>query len=119
MKKLTITLLISTAAFFSQKAHAQQADSLKQVRVNWLSKELSITQEKAQQVASIMDQYKENAKIAIDDKSLTQETLRAKMDLLIDEKNTKLKKILTEEQSSKIIPTTERRRNERPSVAKP
>jgi hypothetical protein len=111
MKKLSLTLLIITGALFYQKAQAQQTDSLKQVRVNWLSKELSITKEKAQQISLIMDQYKASANLAINDKSLNEETLRTKINQLIDEKNTKLKQLLTEEQSNKLIPTTERKRN--------
>jgi hypothetical protein len=111
MIKYIFTLLIITAALCTKPAQAQQTDSLKEARTSWLSKELAVTKAKALQVASILDQYKENAKIAIDDKSLTPETLRAKLDQLIDEKNTKLKQLLTAEQSNKIIPTTERKRN--------
>ncbi len=119
MKKLTSAILIIAAALFIQKAHGQQADSLKQARIKYMSKDLAVTETKAQQIVFILDEYKENAKLVINDKSLNRDALRVKLDVLIDEKNMKLKKILTEEQSNKLIPTTERRGNETSAVTKP
>ncbi len=119
MKNYTFAIMLLVSTVFAKQAYSQETDSLKQVRIKYIGKDLAITDQKAQQVVLILDQYKENAKIAIGDKSLTPEELTVKMDQLIDEKNMKLKKILTEEQSNKLIPTTERNRTEAPVVGRP
>lgn len=56
-----------------------------------------------------MDDYKAAANLLVNDKNLTQEELRTKFNILIDEKNSKLEKILTEPQLQKMIPSSERK----------
>ena len=103
-----LLFLILIGSMWSVNTHAQQADSLKQVHINYLSKTLSVSQSKAQQVVSILDQYKQEAKAAVNNKSLKDDERKVKLDQLIDEKNSKLKKILTEQQLQKIVPSTEK-----------
>ena len=93
---------------WSVNTNAQQADSLKQAHINYLSKSLSVSQSKAQQVVSILGEYKDNAKKVISNKNLTQDALRVKLNRLIDDKNSSLEKILTEQQLQKIVPSTEK-----------
>lgn len=109
----TYILFFIGAALFSTQAYSQQPDSLKKAKVKYLSKTLSVSESKAQQVASILDQYKAAANQAASDKNLSQQQIRTKLDLLIDEKNSRLEKILTEQQLLEIIPTTERRKDKK------
>ena len=60
-----LLFLILIGSVWSANVNAQQTDSLKQVHINYLSKSLSVSQSKAQQVVSILDEYKENAKKVI------------------------------------------------------
>ncbi|MGB4776060.1 MAG: hypothetical protein WBP45_12855 [Daejeonella sp.] len=122
MKRFSITSLVIAAfalSLFTKQAYGQQADSLKRANLNYLRQTLSVTEQKAEQVQVILNQYKENAKLLISDKNLTEDTRRAKFEQLVDDKNSRLKKILTEEQSNKLIPTTERSGNKEPLISKP
>lgn len=56
-----------------------------------------------------MDDYKTAANLLVNDNAITQPQLNEKFDVLIDEKNSKLEKILTEPQLQKMIPNTERK----------
>ncbi len=89
-------------------AKGQQTDSLQKAHAKYLSKELAISDFTANQVVVIMDNYKQNAKKALNNKALKPEEVKAKMDLLIDEKNKQLALLLNEQQLRKIIPTSER-----------
>lgn len=110
MKKSYLISII-LAILLNAHAYSQQADSLKQVHINYLSKTLSISQSKAKSVVAILDEYKENAKKVISDNSQSEDARKLKLNQLIDVKNSSLEKILTEEQLKKIIPTSERRNN--------
>ena len=112
MKKFYLISFI-LAILFNAHAYSQQADSLKQAYIKHISKSLTVPEGIAQQVVLILDQYKGKAKASINDKTLTGDSLRVKLDQLIDEKNSSLEKILTEEQLKKIIPTTERRKDKK------
>ncbi len=111
MKKSYLISFI-LAILFTAHAFSQQADSLKQAHIKYISKDLAISESIAQQVVSILDQYKQEAKAAVNNKSLKDDERKVKLDQLIGDKNSKLKKILTELQLQKIVPTTERRKNE-------
>lgn len=108
--KYTFTILLFLTMVC---AKAQQADSLKKTHAKHLSKDLSISESVANQVVEIMDNYKQNIKKAINDKTLKPEELQAKISLLMDEKNTRLSLILNELQLQKIVPTTERRKDKK------
>jgi hypothetical protein len=109
MKKLSSTLLIISATLLGNLAYCQKADSGNQAQIEYISKKLSIPDEKAGQVVLILDQYKTKAKNTINDKALSEAERRAKLDLLIAEKNISLTKLLTPQQLQKIIPSTEKR----------
>jgi len=111
----TYILLISllfVSLLSTNKSYAQQQDSLKQKKINYLTKVLSTDQQTAKQVASIMDSYKEDVKKVVSDATLSPETRRIKIDELITEKNKKLGLMLSTSQLEKIIPTTERKKNQ-------
>jgi hypothetical protein len=111
MKKLSCTLLIISATLLGNLAYCQKADSEKQAQIEYIAKDLSISNEKAGQVVLILDQYKAKAKSIINDKALPEAERRVKFDLAIDEKNISLTKLLTLQQLQKIIPSTEKRKD--------
>lgn len=110
MKRFSLAFLVIAATLFGTHAYSQQADSLKQARIKYISKDLTVTDSTAEKVIVILDQYKEAAKQLINDKNLTEDIRRVKFDMLIDEKNNKLQKILTEQQLQKMVPSSERRK---------
>ena len=63
--KYPLLILIIVGFILNGDVSAQQTDSLKQVHINYLSKTLSVSQSKAQQVVSILGEYKDNAKKVI------------------------------------------------------
>jgi len=93
-------------------SYAQQQDSLKQKQIKFYSRVLSSSQDTARQVATIMDTYKEGVKKVVADATLTEEVRRAKIDGLIEEKNKKFALLLSPAQQAKIIPTTERKKDQ-------
>lgn len=108
MKKFSLAVFTILTILLSNNVYSQHTDSLKQAKIKYISKDLSVTDKKAEAVVLIMDQYKADAKKLIGDKALTESVRRVKFKALIDEKNSKLEKILTEEQLQKIVSTTER-----------
>jgi hypothetical protein len=110
MKKIYLFALFLILSI-SNRASAQEADSVKQHRITYLRKELGVPQAKATEVAQIIDNYKLKAKALSNNTSLTEEDKRFKFQELIDAKNASLTKILTEQQLQKIVPSTERKKN--------
>jgi hypothetical protein len=111
MKKIfLVPVIIICNVFFANTAFGQKNDSLKTVQqTEYIAKELTINKVTAQQVATIMDDYKTAANLLVNDKTITQQQLKEKFETLIDQKNIKLEKILTELQLQKIIPPSERK----------
>ena len=109
-KAILLPTIIFCSVLLANTAYGQKTDSVKtQEYTKYLAKELASTEKTAQQVATIMDDYKAAANILVNDKTVTQEELRTKFTVLIDEKNSKLEKILTEPQLQKMIPSSERK----------
>ena len=109
---LLISLLfVSLLSINSSYAQKQKQDSLNQKHIKFYSKVLTVGQDTAKLVATIMNTYKEGVKKVVADATLTDETRRVKIDALIDEKNKEFERILTPAQQAKIIPTTERNKN--------
>jgi len=111
----TYILLISllfVSLLSTNTSYAQQQDSLKQKKINYLTKVLSTDQQTAKQVASIMDTYKVSVKQVITDATLSEDARRVKINGLIEEKNKKLALFLSPTQQAKIIPTTERKQSQ-------
>ena len=69
---------------------------------------MGISDNLAQQVASIFTTYKTEAKKVVANKTLNETQIRAQLNLLMDEKNAKLWKVLNTEQLEKLIPTNEK-----------
>ena len=108
MKNIIITSLVIMLSITLAFA---QTDSLKSQQNSYLSKQLNITDALATQVEGIMAAYKTNAGKLAENKKLDPTEMRAKIDALIEEKNSKLKKILTEEQLNKFLPTSEKKKD--------
>lgn len=104
----SITIVFASAFLLSTKVYSQQLDSFKTAQVKYLSKDLSLSQTSAVQVVTIMDKYKQSAKIVISDKASTPADKKVRLDKLIDEKNKQLSPLLTEQQFNKVVPTSER-----------
>jgi hypothetical protein len=68
---------------------------------------LGISDATSASVMTIMDAYKDSLNIVINDKRLTANEQRNKIDALIEQKNRNLKKILTDIQLRKYVPVTE------------
>ena len=62
MKKFSLAVFAIFTILLSNTAYSQHTDSLKQARIKYISKDLSVTYKKAEAVISIMDQYKAAAK---------------------------------------------------------
>ncbi len=112
MKKLTIVPVLALVLLFCARAgHAQQQpDKQKQTRLMqaFYSRILQIDSVKAAQVSQIQDSYKTSLRAVTADTSLNEAARRAKINVLIGEKNRQLKLLLTPAQQEKVIPTTER-----------
>jgi len=106
-----ISLIFISFLSFSS-SYAQQQDSLKQKQIRFFSKVLNTKQDTAVQVSTIINSYKESLKKVIADATLSEDTRRVKINGLIEEKNKKLGLILSPSQLEKIIPSTERKRNQ-------
>lgn len=111
MKKFYLLSLVILITLLTNHAYSQQTDSLKQAHIKYISKNLAISESIAQQVVSILDQYKQEAKAAVNNKSLKDDERKLKLDQLIGDKNSNLQKILTEQQLQKIVPSAEWRKN--------
>lgn len=107
MKKTSI-ILFASIAFASTTAIAQKTDTLLKTNNNYISKDVALDKDKATQVITVMDNYKQQVKTLTADDKLSDAEKRAKFNLLVDEKNANLKKIVSDKQFEKLVPTTER-----------
>jgi type IV secretory pathway VirB4 component len=103
--KLIFTLFLSIAV---SSLLAQDSDALKKEKINYLTKQLEVSESKAKIISEIMDDYKASVNKVINDNTLTSLQVSARIEELQDKKNKQLSPLLTEEQLLKIVPTTER-----------
>lgn len=82
-------------------------DSLRKIRPEFYRKSIGMDSVKAAQVAAVQDAYKASLQIIERDSSLNDETRRDRVRQLMLERNGKLRDILSTEQQSKVIPSTE------------
>ncbi len=107
MKKTIIpTLALMLIGIFAQA----QTESKELKQTLYLSKQLNITDSLTTQVETIMANYKTNAAKVMENKKFTPEEMRTKIEALIEDKNNKLKKILSEDQLQKFLPTSEKKK---------
>lgn len=107
---ICLTMLLFFLTALNQKLSAQEKNEInrsKEQRI-YYSKNLLIDSAKAEQVLAIQGSYKKGVSLVIADSSLSETGRHAKIQLLIRDKNRKLRSLLTPEQQQKIIPTTER-----------
>jgi len=108
-KNIFITLLAIIIIGLSQNSFAQsKEDTQRRDQRNHYRKTLQIDSSKAELVLKIQTDYKKGISALEADSSLTDSGRRTKIELLIREKNRRLKGILNSAQQSKLIPTTER-----------
>ena len=124
-KFLLLTIMVVSGVIYSNSSMAQKAgtspaktDSAAVARTKYVSKQLGVDNAKASDVNTTLDGYKNQVKQVMADNSLTDAQKRAKIDGLIDKKNTKLKTILTAKQAQQIIPLSEQQQSPA-STAKP
>lgn len=106
-KAILLTTIIFCTVLLANTTYGQKADSVKIRQTKFFKTELGIPEKIAQQVLSIITNYKTEAQKAIDNKNLNERQIRDQISQLVDEKNAKLNKILTPEQLQKLMPTTE------------
>lgn len=106
MKKFTTTVfaVMLTATF-------APAQTIKNDQIKYLSKQINVSDSLASIVESIMATYKVSVSKIMESKNLNPDEMRIKIDALIEERKFKLKKILTEEQLDKLLPTTEKKKD--------
>ncbi|MES2274593.1 MAG: hypothetical protein V4592_01140 [Bacteroidota bacterium] len=106
----TKLILIALSIVFAKAGYCQtKADTLKTAHVNFLSKDLAVSNKTATKVDAIMEAYKADMK-ALAASTASQVVLRAKADSLITLKNQKLSTLLTKEQLAKMVPDAEMKR---------
>ena len=113
---LSIGILLSSESVQAQarpdsvvrKPRAVNVQQQKQQQRSYYRRALKVDSLKAEQVGRIQDEYKAGMKAVIEDQRLNQQARQARMKALVEEKNRKLSAILTPEQQSRIIPSTER-----------
>ncbi|MGM9475216.1 hypothetical protein ACS5PU_02255 [Pedobacter sp. GSP4] len=110
MNKTIFTALLAIILMgLAQKGSAQTKEAVqKRDQRNHYRKTLQIDSTKAELVLQIQGDYKKGISAIEADSSLTDAGRRTKIDLMIHEKNRRLKAILNPVQQSKLIPTTER-----------
>lgn len=107
MTKLLTLLAFSVLVAISEKSYGQQ-----DLRVKEMALKLNIPDSSAAKTWSIIDEYKSNAKKVMRNDQLNDQQKRATIDSLIDNKNEKISKILTQEQLKTIISVTEFKKRE-------
>ena len=106
---LTVTVSYSQQRPDSlRKAQQRNPENDKQKMQAFYKRSLKVDSAKAEQVSKIMESYKAGMNALQADPSLTYEARRTRIKALMEEKNKKLKAILTPEQQVRIIPGTER-----------
>ncbi|MDT3403738.1 hypothetical protein [Mucilaginibacter terrae] len=123
MKKLFIIvlpllLMITVKEGYGQKSQQQDAQQLRKQQLRqdssmrrqrqYYRQSLHVDSVKAQQVSQVQDEYKAGLNAVMADAGLNEEQKKQKIKTLMQEKNRKLKSMLTPEQQAKIIPSTER-----------
>ena len=109
----------------SLKSYAQKVDTTKRKddphmhMHRHIRQRLNIDSAKAEQVNTVQEKYKMGITRAVSDRKLTDGQRRLAIDSLMREKNGKLGKMLTPEQQSKIIPSTEMKKETTSEKKKP
>lgn len=121
MKKLRFAAICFFVLIGATKAMSQEVDStaIKGEMIAFYSKKLSIDNDKAKKVFEIQDNYKRKVEVIMAERGLSDQDRRAKIDLLIDEKNEQLGTLLSLTQLAEVVPSTERDRIKSPEGGQP
>ncbi|MBC7912797.1 MAG: hypothetical protein H7Y07_01625 [Pyrinomonadaceae bacterium] len=103
MKHLFLVLIFFFCTSFG---FAQHPDSLKQYRLQYLAKQLGVSMDKAKQVASIQEQYKQDFKILLSKQNLKGAQSEQFQNLVLN-KYKRLSVVLTTSQLTKLLSKTE------------
>lgn len=109
MKNITAFAIFLLTCFLGIKSYAQTADTINSQHVAHLQSQLKTDPATARAVAKIIEAYKSNASQVTADPSIPEAQKRARIDLLINQKNTALKKLLSDAQLRTILPSSELR----------
>ena len=124
---LVVAVFISSAGYSQdslrkaqqQKPHPLTSADQKDSQQAYYRQVLGVDSVKSEQVSQIQDAYKAGMKVVLDDKNLSQDVMREKIKGLMEEKNKKLMLLLTPDQQEKIIPGTERIKQEEADSVNP
>ena len=108
----SILLVILISIFYNKGAFAQKIDveqaKMQKQQALFYRKSLLLDSVKADQVSQVQAEYKSKLIFLMSDTSLNGAVRKAKTQMLMENKNQELKKLLTPAQQEKIIPLSER-----------
>jgi len=104
MKQIIAGLALCLA--LSNKSYAQEADSVKTIRIKQISKELKVTDSQSSQIVKIQDDYKSELKKLMASKETDTKKLE-KFNQIMEDKLTKLENLLSDAQLKTLLPSTE------------
>lgn len=117
MKKFIAGLAVVLSLTVAVQSNAQDGDRMarmKQMQKQMLKDSLQLTDEKADKVIAVQDEFRPKQREIFMDQSLDKDAKAAKLKELREEEKKKLKNILTEEELAKYSGLQERRGGMRP-----
>lgn len=117
MKKFIAGLAVVLSLAVAVQSHAQDGDRMarmKQMQKQLLKDSLQLTDEKADKVIAVQDEFRPKQREIFMDQSLDKDAKAAKLKELREEEKKKLKNVLTEEELAKYSGLQERRGGMRP-----
>lgn len=109
MKNITAFAIFLSTCFLGIKSYAQAVDTVNSQHVAYLQSQLKTNTATSRTVAKIIEAYKSNASQVAAYPSIREAQKRGRIDLLINQKNTALKKLLSDAQLRTILPSSELR----------
>src|SRR5665213_170492 len=109
MNIITAAAIFLLTCFLGTKSYAQTVDTVNSQHITHLQSQLKTDAATTRAVAKIIEDYKSNASQVAADSSIPEAQKRARIGLLINQKNAALKKLLTDAQLRKILPSSELR----------
>jgi len=107
MKNITAFTIFLLTCFLGVKSDAQAVDTVNSQHAAHLHARLKTDPATTRAVAKIIEAYKSNARQVAADSSIPEAQKRARIGLLINQKNTALKKLLSNAQLRTILPSSE------------
>jgi len=103
-KGVPLKILVVIFLFVINYAKAQNLDSVKQNYAKIIAKKAGVDHDKALKIAELNMAYKDDVRDCVGNKSLSLQAKKEKLSQLLNEKNQKLKNLLTPQQMSEFTP---------------